>query len=166
MYNREDYREALEEREKCDLHSDEWRFCQAKVQSIATAMVAAGNNWMVGEIIDELYSLSDCGCELTDEAVRFDLWILEVLKKLRDLEAEMEEAENQSEYWMEEEHLDMEKSNSYEAEADRLYQEVYKMHNQVADFIVSLTSGQIDKVTAMLMMRQRRSDVERILEMA
>lgn len=50
----------------------------------------------------------------------------EVLKKLRDLEAEMEEAENQSEYWMEEEHLDMEKSNSYEAEADRLYQEVYK----------------------------------------
>ena len=78
----------------------------------------------------------------------------------------MEEAENQSEYWMEEEHLDTEKSDSYEAEADRLYQEVYKMHNQVADFIVSLTSGQIDKVTAMLMMRQRRSDVERILEMA
>ena len=25
MYNREDYREALEEREKCDLYSDEWR---------------------------------------------------------------------------------------------------------------------------------------------
>ena len=90
----------------------------------------------------------------------------EVLKKLRILEAEMEETENQSEYWMEEEHLDMEKSNSYEAEADRLYQKVYKMHNQVADFIVSLTSGQIDKVTAMLMMLQRRSDVERILEMA
>lgn len=87
----------------------------------------------------------------------------EVLKKLRVLEAEMEEAENQSEYWMEEEHLDMEKSDNYEAEADRLYQEVYKMHNQVADFIVNLTSGQIDKVTAMLMMRQRRSDVERIL---
>ena len=43
-----------------------------------------------------------------------------------------------------------------------MYQEVYKMHNQVADFIVNLTSGQIDKVTAMLMMRQRRSDVERI----
>lgn len=32
----------------------------------------------------------------------------EVLKKLRVLEAEMEEAENQSEYWMEEEHLDTE----------------------------------------------------------
>lgn len=32
---------------------------------------------MVGEIIDELYSLSDCGYKLTDEAVRFDLWILE-----------------------------------------------------------------------------------------
>ena len=30
----------------------------------------------------------------------------EVLKKLRIFEAEMEEAEHQSEYWMEEEHLD------------------------------------------------------------
>lgn len=90
----------------------------------------------------------------------------EVLKKLRALEAEMEEAENQSEYWMEEEHLDMEKSDNYEAEVDRLYQEVYKMHNQVAVSSVNLTSGQIDKVTAMLIERQRRSDVERILEMA
>lgn len=87
----------------------------------------------------------------------------DLLQRLKVLEAEMEEVENQSEYWMQEEHFDMEKSNSYEAEADRLYQEVYKMHNQVADFIVNLTSGQIDKVTAMLMMRQRRSDVERIL---
>lgn len=34
----------------------------------------------------------------------------------------------------------------------------------MADFIVSLTSGQIDKVMAMTMMRQRREDVERILE--
>ena len=90
----------------------------------------------------------------------------DVLKKLRILEEEMEEAENQSEYWMEEEHLDMDKADSYEAEADRLYQEVYKIHNQVADFIVNLTSGQVDKVTAMMMMRQRRSEVERILEMA
>lgn len=90
----------------------------------------------------------------------------EVLKKLRALEAEMEEAENQSEYWMEEEHLDMEKSDSYEVEADRLYEEVYKLSNQVADFIVSLTYGQIDKVMAMTMMRQRREDVERILEAA
>lgn len=91
----------------------------------------------------------------------------DVLKKLRILEDEMEEAENQSEYWMEEEHLDMDKADSYEAEADRLYQEVYKIHNQVADFIVNLTSGQVDKVTAMMMMiRQKRSEVERILEMA
>jgi len=90
----------------------------------------------------------------------------DVLKKLRILEDEMEEAENQSEYWMEEEHLDMDKADSYEAEADRLYQEVYKIHNQVADFIVNLTSGQVDKVTAMMMIRQKRSEVERILEMA
>lgn len=60
----------------------------------------------------------------------------------------------------------MEKSDSYEVEADRLYEEVYKLSNQAADFIVSLTSGQIDKVMAMTMMRQRREDVERILEAA
>ena len=77
MYNREDYRKALEERDKCDLETNEWRLCQSKVQGIATAMVAAGDSWMVREIIDELYSLSDCGCELTDEAVQFELWILE-----------------------------------------------------------------------------------------
>lgn len=90
----------------------------------------------------------------------------DVLKELRNLETEMEEAENQSEYWMQEEHLDMEKSDSYEAEADRLHEEVYKLSNQVTDFIVSLTSGRIDKVMAMTMMRQRREDVERILEAA
>lgn len=88
-----------------------------------------------------------------------------VERVIRELE-EMEEAEKQSEYWMQEEHLDTEKSDSYEAEADRLYEEVYKLSNQVADFIVSLTSGQIDKVMAMTMMRQRREDVERILEAA
>ena len=32
---------------------------------------------MVSEIVDELYSLNDCGMESTDEAVRFDLWVLE-----------------------------------------------------------------------------------------
>lgn len=34
MYNREDYREALEEREKCDLHSDEWRFARQKFRAL------------------------------------------------------------------------------------------------------------------------------------
>lgn len=77
MYIREDYLKAIEEREECELFSKEWNFCQQKVQSIATAMVAAGNTWMVSEIVDELYSLNDCGMESTDEAVRFDLWVLE-----------------------------------------------------------------------------------------
>ena len=37
----------------------------------------------------------------------------DLLQRLKVLEAEMEEVENQSEYWMQEEHFDMEKSNSY-----------------------------------------------------
>lgn len=77
MYIREDYLKAMEEREECELFSKEWNFCQRKVQSIATAMVAAGNTWMVGEIVDELNSLNDCGMKIEDEAVRFDLWVLE-----------------------------------------------------------------------------------------
>lgn len=71
----------------------------------------------------------------------------ELLKKIWLLEQEMEKAEQQSEYWIEEKHFDIEKSTKYEAEAD---------------MIVSLTSSQIDKSVAMTMIRSRRSDVERI----
>lgn len=60
----------------------------------------------------------------------------EVLKKLRNLEAEMEEAEKQSEYWMQEEHLDTEKSDSYEAEADRLYRNSTITMHKIEKFII------------------------------
>lgn len=86
----------------------------------------------------------------------------ELLKKIWLLEQEMEKAEQQSEYWIEEEHFDIEKSTKYEAEADRIYESLYRLYNQVADKIVSITSGQIDKSVAMTMIRSRRSDVERI----
>lgn len=50
---------------------------QAKVQAIVTAMVASGNRYMVQEVVDELYSLNDCGFEISHCAVQFDLWVLE-----------------------------------------------------------------------------------------
>ena len=87
----------------------------------------------------------------------------DMLKKIRVLEAEMEKVENWSEYWLQDEYLDIDKSDRYQAEADRLYQEVYKMHNQTADYIVNITSGQIDKITAMRIIRHKREDLERIL---
>ena len=86
----------------------------------------------------------------------------ELLKRMKTMESEMEEAECQSDYWMQEEHFDMEKSDSFEAKADLIYQNLYKLFDQAADRIVSITSGQIDKAMAMIMIRCRREDVERI----
>lgn len=77
MYNMNDYRAALSERDSKDFETKEWQLCQQKVQSIATVLVASGNKSMVVEVVDEVYSLNDCGVELEDNVVQFDLWLLE-----------------------------------------------------------------------------------------
>ena len=77
MYNVNDYREALQRREDFDFGSKEWNLAQAKVQAIVTAMVASGNRYMVQEVVNELYSLNDCGLEIRHSAVQFDLLVLE-----------------------------------------------------------------------------------------
>ena len=77
MYYVNDYREALQRREDFDFGSEEWNLAQAKVQAIVTAMVASGNRYMVQEVVNELYSLNDCGLEISHHAVQFDLWVLE-----------------------------------------------------------------------------------------
>ena len=86
----------------------------------------------------------------------------ELLRKIKVLEKEMDKAQDQSEYWLEDEHFDLEKSERFEKEADAIYERLYKLPNQTADRIVSITSGQVDKVTAMTMIRCRRSEIERI----
>ena len=86
----------------------------------------------------------------------------DLLNKMKAMENEMEEAQNQSEYWLEDEHFNEEKSDKFEKEADAIYEELYILFDQAADRIVNITSGQIDKVTAMTMIRCRRSEVERI----
>lgn len=86
----------------------------------------------------------------------------ELLNKMRILENEMKVAEQQSDYWMEETHFDIEKADQYEAEADRIYKSLYQLHNQAADKIVRITSGRIDKRVAMEMIRSKRVEIERI----
>ena len=86
-----------------------------------------------------------------------------MLKRLKGIEKEMDEKENMSEYWMDEEHQDFEKAARYEAEADVLYREVYELSDRIANAIVIITGGHIDKVTARMMMTNKREDVERIL---
>lgn len=89
--------------------------------------------------------------------------IKDMLKRLKGIEKEMDEKENMSEYWMDEEHQDFEKAARYEAEADVLYREVYELSDRIANAIVIITGGHIDKVTARMMMTNKREDVERIL---
>ena len=40
-------------------------------------MVANGSCQMVEEVMDEVYSLNECGAEFGDAAVQFDIWLLE-----------------------------------------------------------------------------------------
>lgn len=89
--------------------------------------------------------------------------IKDMLKRLKGIEKEMDEKENMSEYWMDEEHQDFEKAARYEAEADVLYIEVYELSDRIANAIVIITGGHIDKVTARMMLSNKREDVERIL---
>lgn len=77
MYNMNDYRTALGERDIHDMESSEWKLGQMKVQSIVASMVANGSSQMVGEVMDEVYSLNDCGIGFEDTAVQFDIWLLE-----------------------------------------------------------------------------------------
>lgn len=86
----------------------------------------------------------------------------ELLKQIQILESEMNIAQQQSDYWLEEEHFDAEKSESFELEADEIYERLYRLFEQAADKIVSITSGQIEKSMARAMLHSRRSEVERI----
>lgn len=86
----------------------------------------------------------------------------ELLRKMRVLEQEMKEAEQQSEYWLQEDHFDIEKSDKFEAEADSIYKSLYKLFDQAAEGIVSATFGRVEKITARAMIRERRSDIERL----
>ena len=77
MYNRNDYRAALNERDSHDMESSAWKLGQMKVQSIVAVMVANGDIKMVDEVMEEVYSLNECGFKLEDAAVQFYIWLLE-----------------------------------------------------------------------------------------
>lgn len=85
-----------------------------------------------------------------------------LLERIRILEEITDHLHDQSEYWMNEEHFDMEKSDRFEKEADEIYESLYRLFDEAAEKIVRLTSGQINKVMAMTMLRNRRAEIERI----
>lgn len=76
-YSMNDYWEAIDERESYDMGSNAWTLGQMKVRSIMSAMVSCGNRGMINQVMDEVYSLNDCGAEFDDESVQWMLWLLE-----------------------------------------------------------------------------------------
>lgn len=96
MYSMNDYRAAISERDGYDMGTPEWNLGQMKVIGIVTAMISSGSTYyaqyMVKEVVDEVYNLNDCGASLEDEGVQFDLWLLESngytekAKELRELD--------------------------------------------------------------------------------
>ena len=86
----------------------------------------------------------------------------EILKRLRDKEAAMEMYEEAVDYWLNSPEPNQEKVDYYEGLVDDTYEEVYSLFQQAADRLVSITSGQIDKITAMRLMRAKRDVAERL----
>lgn len=77
MFSMKDYRQALDERDSHNIGTKEWKLAQMKVQGIVSAMVAVKNEDMVREVMDEVYSLNDCGLEFKNEVIEYDIWLLE-----------------------------------------------------------------------------------------
>lgn len=86
----------------------------------------------------------------------------DILDKLKKKEAEMEMYEEAVDYWSNLPQPDLKRVDHFEGLADNAYEEVYNLFQQAADRIVSITAGQIDKITAMQMMRVKRKEIERL----
>lgn len=86
----------------------------------------------------------------------------ELLHRIKEMENEIDGIEQKIDYWMSEDHFNETKVEQYEQQSDEVYERLYRVFDQAASMIVSITAGQVDKITAMSMIRSRRSDVERI----
>lgn len=71
------YRSLLSERDKNEFGYPEWDAAQKMLWVFIKKALEAGEEGIADEIVDELYSLSDCGCTLEDETVKADLEMLE-----------------------------------------------------------------------------------------
>lgn len=94
MYSMNDYRAALSERDNYDMDSANWRFAQYKVQHIIGSMIERHDQRMVAEVMDDVFSMNDCGMPFDNEVVQYLIWLLqeagykEEAQKLRELDWE------------------------------------------------------------------------------
>lgn len=85
-----------------------------------------------------------------------------LLMQIDELEQELNKVQEQAEYWLVEEHYDEDKSEQYEQEGDSIYEKLYALMENAADRIVSITSGRVDKKTARVMIRTKRTELEKL----
>ena len=87
-----EYIQALNERDRFDIGSVGWRAAQLKLEQVVEKYLKAGDRRMAMEILDEVYSLNDCGAEYDDETVQKDINLLmdngfeEYAEELRELD--------------------------------------------------------------------------------
>ena len=82
--------------------------------------------------------------------------------QIDEMEQELNKLQEQAEYWLAEEHYDEVKSEQYEQEGDNIYEKLYALIENAADQIVSITLGRIDKKTARVMIRTKRTELEKL----
>lgn len=87
-----EYRQALNERNGFDIGSAGWRAAQLKLEQVVERYLQSADRRMAMEIMDEVYSLNDCGAEYDDEIVQKDISLLmdngfeEYAEELRELD--------------------------------------------------------------------------------
>ncbi len=86
----------------------------------------------------------------------------ELLMQIDEMEQELNKVQEQAEYWLAEEHYDEVKSEQYEQEGDSIYEKLYALIENAADQIVSITSGRIDKKTARVIIRTKRTELKKL----
>lgn len=86
----------------------------------------------------------------------------ELLRQISSMEQDLNKVQEQADYWLNEEHYDEEKSEKYEQHGDKIYEKLYALIEEAADQIVSITSGNVDKKTARVMIRTKREELERL----
>lgn len=86
----------------------------------------------------------------------------ELLIQIDSMEQDLNKAQEQSDYWLSEEHYNEEKSEEYEQEGDKIYKRLFVLYERAADQIISITSGGVDKQTERVMIRTKRKELERL----
>lgn len=89
---------------------------------------------------------------------------MKLFNKLEELEKEMKQHEEMQDYWLNDEHYNLEKSEEYEELADITYKKVYEATKEIATKIVEITKFQVTFSIAMQMVQTKRETLKELLK--